>query len=57
MARSLVMVVIPSGIVQLRELSISARFRPLGRRIACHCLSVPALMVRLIAAMASLVDT
>jgi hypothetical protein len=28
----------------------SGKIRSLGRRVSCHCLSVPALMVRLIAA-------
>jgi hypothetical protein len=37
---------IPSGIVPLRELDVGTRFRPLGRRIPCHCLSVSALMGR-----------
>jgi hypothetical protein len=51
------MVLIPSGILPLRGLNVSARIRPLGRRIPCHCLSVLALIVRLIAAKAWLVAT
>jgi hypothetical protein len=54
--RRLVMVLIPTGIIPLRELDVSTRLGPLGRRIPCHCLSVPALIVRLIAAMASPVN-
>jgi hypothetical protein len=57
MARRLVMVLIPIGIIPLRGLDVSTRIRSLGRRILCHCLSVLALMVRLIAAKASPVDT
>src|ERR1019366_9309029 len=57
MTRRLVMVLIPIGIIPLRGLDASTRFRPLGRRIPCHCLSVPALIVRLIAAKAWPVDT
>jgi hypothetical protein len=57
MARRLVMVLIPIGIIPLRGLDVSTRIRSLGRRIPCHCLSVLALMVRLIAATASPVDT
>jgi hypothetical protein len=53
MARRLVMVLIPIGIFPLRGLGVSARFRSLGRRIPCHCLSVLALVVRLIAAKAA----
>ena len=57
MARRLVMVLIPIGIIPLRELDVvSTRTRPLGRCIACHCLSVLAPIVRLIAA-AARVDT
>src|SRR5919204_4737903 len=53
------LVVIPAGlIVPIRGLSFGARARalgrPLGRRIPCHCLSVPA--VRLIAALGAPVD-
>jgi hypothetical protein len=57
MACHLVMVLIPSGILPLRGLNVSTRIRPLGRRIPCHCLSVLALIVRLIAAKAWLVAT
>jgi hypothetical protein len=57
MARRLVMFLIPTGIIPLRELDVSARIRLLGRRIPCHCLSVLALIVRLIAAKASPVGT
>jgi hypothetical protein len=56
MARRLVMVLIPIGIIPLRGLDVSTRTRPLGRRIASHCLSVLALIARLIAAKASPVD-
>src|SRR5216684_3279582 len=52
MARRLVMVLIPTGIIPLRGLGVSARSRSLGRRIPCHCLSVRTLIVRLIAAKA-----
>jgi len=51
------MVLMPSGIFPLRGLDVSRRTRPLGRRIPCHCLSVLALIVRLIAAKAWLVAT
>ena len=57
-AGRLVLVAIPIGIVQRRRLDDSTRFGPfgpLGRRVACHGLSVPALLVRLIAAKAALV--
>jgi hypothetical protein len=57
MTRHLVMVLIPTGIVRLRALDVCTRFRSLGRRIPCHCLSVRALLVRLIAAKAAPVDT
>jgi hypothetical protein len=57
MARRLVMVLIPIGIIPLRGLEASTPIRSLGRRIPCHCLSVLTLMVRLIAAEASPVDT
>jgi hypothetical protein len=53
MARRLVMVLIPIGIFPLRGLDVSARIGSLGRRIPCHCLSVVALIVRLIAAKAA----
>jgi hypothetical protein len=50
MARRLIMVLIPTGIIPLREVDIvSARTGPFGRRISCHCLSVLAPIVRLIA--------
>jgi hypothetical protein len=52
----LMMVLMPIGVIQRRGLDISTRVRPLGRRIPCHCLSVQALIVRLIAAKAALVD-
>jgi hypothetical protein len=57
MAGGLVMVMVPIGIIQRQGLEIGMRIRPLGRRVACHCLSVPALMVRLIAAKAAPVDS
>jgi hypothetical protein len=57
MARRLVMVLIPIGIIPLRGLHVSARIGSLGRRIPSHCLSVLALVVRLIAAKASPVAT
>jgi hypothetical protein len=57
MARRLVMVLIPIGIIPMRGLDVIARIRSLGRRVLCHCLSVLALIVRLIAAKASPVDT
>src|SRR5438270_855529 len=41
-----VTVLLPTGIFPLRGLNVSPRMRALGRGIACHCLSVPALMVR-----------
>src|SRR6266404_2914496 len=56
-ARRLVMVLIPIGIIPKRGLDVIARIRSLGRRVLCHCLSVLALIVRLIAAKASPVDT
>src|ERR1700675_288717 len=56
MTRRLVMVLIPTGIIQLRGLDVSIRTGTLGRRIASHCLSVLALSVRLIPAKASPVD-
>jgi hypothetical protein len=56
-ARRLILVLIPIGIIPLREPDVvGARTRPLGRRIPCHCLSVLALIARLIAAKAR-VDT
>jgi hypothetical protein len=57
MARRIFMVLIPIGIIPLRGLDVSTRTGPLGRRFPCHCLSVPELIVRLIAAMARLVAT
>ncbi len=57
MARRFVMVLIPIGIIPLRGLGVGTRTSPLGRRIPCHCLSVLALLVRLIAATASPVPT
>jgi hypothetical protein len=56
MSRRLVVIVIPIGVVAMRVLEISTRMGALGRRFICHCLLVPALMVRWIAAMASPVD-
>ncbi|GAC1637188.1 MAG: hypothetical protein NVS4B4_17170 [Bradyrhizobium sp.] len=56
MADGLVVIVIPTGVIPLRVLEISTRTGALGRRFTCHCLWVPALMVRRIAAMASSVD-
>jgi hypothetical protein len=47
------MVLIPIGVFPLRGLDVSARIGSLGRRIPCHCLSVVALIVRLIAANAA----
>jgi hypothetical protein len=46
----LLMVVIPAGIIPLRKLVVDALIQRLGRLISCHCLSVLALTVRLIAA-------
>jgi hypothetical protein len=57
MAGRLVMVLIPIGIFPLRGLHVSTRTRSLGRRISCHCLSVLALTMRLIAAKAAPVHT
>jgi membrane protein YdbS with pleckstrin-like domain len=57
MAGHLVMVVIRTGIMPLRVLDVSTRTGPLGRRFSCHCLSVPTLIVRLIAASISPVVT
>jgi hypothetical protein len=51
-----IMLVIPIGVIPLRVLEISTRTGALGRRFTCHCLWVPALMVKWIAAMASPVD-
>jgi hypothetical protein len=53
MARRLVMVLIPIGIIPLRGLDVSTRTRSLGRRIPSHCLSVLALIAGLTAAKAS----
>jgi hypothetical protein len=47
----------PTGIIPLRALDVSTRIRTLGRRIPCHCLSVPAFIVRLITTKAVPVDT
>jgi hypothetical protein len=57
MAGRLVVVLIPIAIIPLRGLDVCTRTKPLGRRILCHCLSVLALMVRLMAAQAAPVDT
>jgi hypothetical protein len=57
MARRILMVLIPAGIIPLRGMDVSTRTRPLGRRIPCHCLSVLGLIVRLIAVKALLVAT
>src|ERR1700748_1702259 len=57
MARRLVVFLIPTGIIPLRELDVGTRIRSLGRRVACHCLSVLALIVRSIAVKISPVDT
>jgi peroxiredoxin Q/BCP len=46
----LVRVVIPAAIIPLRELVVGALIQSLGRLAYCHCLSVLALTVRLIAA-------
>jgi hypothetical protein len=43
---------IPIGLIQQRWLD-GAGIGSLGRRVPCHCLSVPALMVRLIAVKAA----
>jgi hypothetical protein len=51
------MVLIPIGIIPMRDLGVSTWIRPLGRRFSCHCLSVPVLIVRLIAVKAARVDT
>jgi hypothetical protein len=51
------MVLIPIGIIPLRARDVSTRIRLLGRRISCHCLSVLALIARLIAAEAWPVET
>jgi hypothetical protein len=48
MAGSLVVVLIPIGIIPLRRL-VGARIQCLGRLIPCHCLSVLALIVKQIA--------
>jgi hypothetical protein len=56
MARGIVMVLIPTGIIPLREPDVSTWIRSLGRRVPCHCLSVRALVVRLIAAKAAPAD-
>jgi hypothetical protein len=57
MAGHLVMILIPTGIMRRRVLDVSTRTGSLGRRFSCHCLSVLALIVRLIAASISPVVT
>jgi hypothetical protein len=52
----MIVVVIPIGVIPLPVLEISTRTGALGRRFTCHCLWVPALMVRWFAAMVSPVD-
>ena len=52
----LVVVLIPTGVIQLRGLDVSTWMRLLGRSIPCHCLSVPALIVRWIAAQIAPLD-
>jgi hypothetical protein len=47
-----IMIMIQVSIIPARALDISWWMRPLGRRVAGHCLSVSALMVRWIAAKA-----
>ena len=49
MASSLVVVLIPTGIIPLRELVVGTRIQCLGRLIPCHCLSVLALIIKQIA--------
>jgi hypothetical protein len=60
MARRLITVLFPMGILPVRGLDFSTRIgslvRSLGRRIPSHCLSVLALVMGPIAAMASPVD-
>jgi hypothetical protein len=51
-----IVIVVPVSIIPLRVLEISTRTGALGRRFTCHCLWVPALMVRWFAAMVSPVD-
>jgi hypothetical protein len=48
MAGSLVVVLIPIGIIPLRRL-VGARIQRFGRFIPCHCLSVLALIIKQIA--------
>ena len=49
MAGGLVVVLIPIGIIPLRRLVFGARIQRFGRLVACHCLSVPALIVKQVA--------
>jgi hypothetical protein len=49
MASRLVLVLIPIGINPLRKLVAGVRIQCLGRLIACHCLSVLALIIKQIA--------
>src|SRR5438105_11305815 len=60
MAGRVVMLLIPLRIIPVRGLDVGARVRPLvgslGRRVPGHCLSVLALVIGSIAAMASPVD-
>src|SRR4029077_11846539 len=53
----LVVLVIPVGVIPLRLPGVSAWFRTLWRRAAYHCVSVLALIARLVAAKSPSVDT
>jgi hypothetical protein len=48
MARSLVLVLIPVGIIPIRRL-VGAGIQRFGRFVPCHCLSVLALIIQPIA--------
>jgi hypothetical protein len=56
MMRSLVMLMIPIGIIPLQGLIVCAGTLRLGRLIPCHCLSVLALMMRTIASGRARID-
>jgi hypothetical protein len=56
MMRSLVMLMIPIGIIPLQGLVVGARTLRLWRLIPCHCLSVLALMMRTIASGRARID-
>jgi hypothetical protein len=56
MMRSLVVLVLPIGIIPTQGLVIGARTLRLWRLIPCHCLSVLALNLRTIAAGRSRID-